>query len=798
MQSHTFPRLALLGLMAAAALPIPALAGTLAQETGNNTSACSGAGQPGSYCRGAFTGMSSAASGTSEYNSRPGHVSSIPIRQYTYPGGTTRIYAAFMPWFTLKTSSGSLCHSTATAYPVLNPSWPNVPAKDKYLTCDGHIEVGYNSDDAGTVASQMNDMQRRGFDGLSVAWYSPPAGACPGSSHCVHDRTTRLLASDLDGRCSGSSCPLSFTLRGQTDLWSACGSRDVNCIVSALNSVLDYANSNFFGHASYLKDAGRPVVSFFDESDPGCTSTSPCTFSDGTTCNGKSDCWTKIWSKVDSHTLSYANGHPLFLFRNSGGFTHTKSGGAFAWTDFSSRSGCYSNDPSNAFSICYLDQFYEASLDTPGLEAWGAAWKGFDDSAAEWSKSRVIAQQCGKTWIRTLKEMNFTPPSGTPYYSSGRQLPYLITVTWNDYEEGTEIETGIDNCYTVSASVTGSTLSWSLQASSSNATEETIDHYQIFDSPDGQTLSRVGTAPRGARSANLSGLPLGCGARTLFVKAVGAPSVFDKMSAGVAYASCPGGGLTISSPADGASVTSPFPLQASEGTTRSTDSLLIYLDGEIIDRIFRSESASLSVAASPGSHTVQVRAFYSDGTSAATSTTFTVTTASAVTISSPVAGETYNAPVRVLADENTSRSATSMKLYLDGVGSNTLDNTDSYDVTIDAAPGSHSLTVKAWYSDGSLNSSSLTFLVREGAVAITSPADGATVSSPIHVVANESSSQAATAMKVYLDGTSVLSVTGTETVDTNVTAGPGSHTIMVKAWYGDGTVAERKVSVTVP
>jgi hypothetical protein len=796
-------------LIAAAALPGRSFASTYPEETGNNTSSCDGSGSPGTHCRGAFTGMSSAASGT--YNPAPGHVSPLPIRQYTYPGSTTRIYAAFMPWFTLKTRTGSYCHPSATSYPVLNSSWPNVAPQDKYLTCDGHIEVGYNSNDAVTVAAQMDDMERRGFDGLSIAWYGPPAGSCPASDHCVHDGTTRLVGTDLDGRCAGGSCPLNFLLRAQTDIWKSCADNDVGCIVSALNGALDNANANFFGHLSYLKDGGRPVVSFFDESswptNTDCTTTAPCRFADGSTCTSHSDCWTKIWAKVDSHTLAYSNGHPLFLFRNSSGFTHTKTAGAFAWPSFGSRSGCYSNDPNNAFSLCYLDSFYEASLNNLTLEAWGAAWKGFDDSAAEWSKTsgiRTIDQQCGRTWVRTLAEMHFTPPGGTsPYYysnsTSERQLPFLLLATWNDYEEGTAIEMGIDNCYTVSAAVTGSTLSWSLQASDPDATEETIDHYEIFDSADGQTLSQVATAPRGARSVDLSGVPVGCGARTLYVKAVGAPSVLDKISGPVSYTSSANcANVSIASPSEGSSVASPFSLQVNESSARSTDSLLIYLDGEIIDRVFRSESASLSVPASPGSHTIQVRAFYSDGSSSFDSRYFTVASATAVTISSPVAGETYNSPIRVLANENTSRSATSMKLYLDGVGSNTLYNTDSYDVTVDTAPGVHSLTVKAWYTDGSLSSSNLSFTIREGSVAITSPASGATVSSPIHVVANESSSLAAISMKVYLDGTSVYSVTGSDTVDTSVPATSGPHTITVKAWYADGTVAERKVAVTVP
>ena len=57
-------------------------------------------------------------------------------------------------------------------------------------------------------------------------------------------------------------------------------------------------------------------------------------------------------------------------------------------------------------------------------------------------------------------------------------------MTWNDYEEGTEIETGIDNCVSVSGSVSGTDLSWNI-----GGQENTIDHYSVFISQDGQNLS---------------------------------------------------------------------------------------------------------------------------------------------------------------------------------------------------------------------------------------------------------------------------------------------------------------------
>ena len=37
------------------------------------------------------------------------------------------------------------------------------------------------------------------------------------------------------------------------------------------------------------------------------------------------------------------------------------------------------------------------------------------------------------------------------YYSTTNQMLGIQLVTWNDYEEGSEIESGIDNCVTVSA-----------------------------------------------------------------------------------------------------------------------------------------------------------------------------------------------------------------------------------------------------------------------------------------------------------------------------------------------------------
>jgi hypothetical protein len=140
---------------------------------------------------------------------------------------------------------------------------------------------------------------------------------------------------------------------------------------------------------------------------------------------------------------------------------------------------------------------------------------------AAWSMNRVINQNCGSTWINTFKEIN-------NYYSQTNQLESLQLVTWNDYEEGSEIETGIDNCWSVSQpAVNGSTIDWSMVASSSLASLDTIDHFALYATTDGSDMTLVAdNIPNTATSASLSG----ASGTKYYVKAVGVNSIVNHLS----------------------------------------------------------------------------------------------------------------------------------------------------------------------------------------------------------------------------------------------------------------------------
>jgi Holliday junction resolvase len=252
--------------------------------------------------------------------------------------------------------------------------------------------------------------------------------------------------------------------------------------------------------------------------------------------------------------------------------------------------------------------------------------------------------------------------------------------------------------------------------------------------------------------------------------------------------------VTVSSPASGASVSSPIHVVADENTSVNATSMQIYLDGTLYVTRYNVDHLDEQVTAAPGSHTLTAKAWYADGTSNMTQVTCTVL--AAVTISSPAAGATVSSPIHVVADENTAVNARSMQIYLDGTLYVTRDNVDHLDEQVTAAAGSHTLTAKAWYADGTSNMTQVTCTV-SAPVTISSPAAGASVQSPIHVVADENTAVNATSMQIYLDGSLYVTRDNVDHLDEQVTAAPGSHTLTAKAWYADGTSNMTQVTCTV-
>src|SRR4051812_37004717 len=83
-------------------------------------------------------------------------------------------------------------------------------------------------------------------------------------------------------------------------------------------------------------------------------------------------------------------------------------------------------------------------------------------------------------------------------------------------------------------------------------------------------------------------------------------------------------------------------------------------------------------------------------------------------------------------------------------------------------------------------------------VNITSPSNGAGVSSSVHVTANATpnSGRTISSMIIYRDGTNIY-LKYAKSIDTYVSLSSGKHTLMVKAWDNAGTIYQSSVGVTV-
>jgi hypothetical protein len=337
-----------------------------------------------------------------------------------------------------------------------------------------HMNVGYSSTDAAQIHRQIMDMISRGIDGVIIDWYGPNTSI---------DQATKLVMAEAETHPGFTFAIMVDQGAIEWDSCSGCSPQE------ALTSQMQYIEQTYFPSPAYMKIQGRPVITNFN---------------------------IDLSYTIDWNTLAAAlSTQPAFLFQDDGGFTHALSDGSYSWV----------MPTTSDYGMSYLTSFYQTGMSFPNAQTVGASYKGFNDSLAAWGSGRVMGQQCGVTWLQTFAEIN-------GLYNPGKQLSALQLVTWNDYEEGTEIETGISNCVSVSASVNGNELKWTIQGNGS-----TVDHYVPYISTDGQNLMPLGNVSAGANSLNLCSYPIPSGNYVLYLQAVGKPSVTNQISGAVKFTS---------------------------------------------------------------------------------------------------------------------------------------------------------------------------------------------------------------------------------------------------------------------
>ncbi len=343
----------------------------------------------------------------------------------------------------------------------------------------GHMNVGYHSDDPAQVHRQIEDMISRGIEGVMIDWRGSSASD-------ITNRTTHLAMKEAEQHPG-------FVFETTIDPKALDSIKPGGDATKALIHELKYVARTYFPSPAYMRVDGRPVVTNFEL-----------------------DRKYKIdWSRVSREVP----GDPLYLFQHASGFDHPYSSGSYSWIAINKA------DP-NDWGQKYLDDFYATGRKKHAYTI-GSVKPGFNDRLASWSLDRVMNRNCGQTWLKTFAEIQH-------FYSASSQLDALQIVTWNDYEEGTEIESGIENCAVISAQLNGDDLQWSVTGRETTK-EDSISHYIVFISRDGENLMPLASVAAGVHTLDLGRYRLPAGKYLLFVKAVGVASVKNHISTAAAY-----------------------------------------------------------------------------------------------------------------------------------------------------------------------------------------------------------------------------------------------------------------------
>ncbi|HWH56963.1 MAG TPA: PKD domain-containing protein [Terriglobales bacterium] len=427
-----------------------------------------------------------------------------------------------------------------------------------------HVEVGYNSADVLQVQKQVTDMISRGLDGVIIDWYGPGTLM---SKFVSYDQATQAIMLEAEKHPG-----FTFAIMEDVGALKECGRRSGCDLTETLIDDLNYAHRTYEGSPAYMRYNDRPVVLFF-----GMTTVEI------------------DWQRVRSRVA----GNPLFIFRNSGAFVHQVSDGGYAWVSSRQKSPKgqeQAKDHTFYPGPGYLDGYYNSATRHKDELSLGAGFKGFDDSIALWSGGRYLDQQCGQTWLRSIAE-------AWKYYSAESQMYGIQMVTWNDYEEGTEFESGVENCVALAADAHGTAISWR-----TTGEESTIDHYTVFVSQDGENLMPLANTTTDTHSLELSNFGLDPGDYTVYVKAVGKPSLTNKMSDGERITIGPGSshgnsGSTITLGVSPQLGTAPMEVTASVMTADSVQPMLTTIDfGD--GTIITGQLAATHVYSLAGTYTV--------------------------------------------------------------------------------------------------------------------------------------------------------------------------------------------------
>src|SRR5207248_3132113 len=108
-------------------------------------------------------------------------------------------------------------------------------------------------------------------------------------------------------------------------------------------------------------------------------------------------------------------------------------------------------------------------------------------------KGKYLPRGSGACLVQWAKKIDSVIPSN---------VTRMQWATWSDWEEGSQVEAGVENDVAVAGSLQASVVSWTIKSGTGD--ESTIDHFQIYLTADGVQAADLGSVAVGTHSFDLA------------------------------------------------------------------------------------------------------------------------------------------------------------------------------------------------------------------------------------------------------------------------------------------------------
>lgn len=270
-------------------------------------------------------------------------------------------------------------------------------------------------------------------------------------------------------------------------------------------------------------------------------------------------------------------------------------------------------------------------------------------------------------------------------------------------------------------------------------------------------------------------------------------------------------GVTVTSPANNSTVSSPVAFTATAGSTTCASGVAamgIYANQNLVYQV-NGSSINTQLNLKPGLYATVVQEWDNCGGSLSTPVNITIpggSTQNGVTVTSPAKNSTVGSPVTYSATAGSTScfgGIAAMGIYVNGTLAYKV-NGAAINTQLPLNPGLYATVVQEWDYCGGSMSTPVNITIPGGStqngVTVSSPANNSTVGSPVPFSANAGSTSCfggIAAMGIYVNGTLTYKTNGAS-INTQLPLNPGMYATVVQAWDNCGGALSTPVNITIP